>query len=327
MQPSSKLAVRTEAAVWLARLRSEVRTQADEIGFQDWLAADHRHRQAFDAATAVFEAAGAVSYSGQEQAPAKDRRVRTRRTVLVGGGVLALTGLGGVGILHWALAPVVETQIGEQRSFALPDGSKVILDTHSLVKVAFTDDHRRIDLVSGRAHFDVAKDPTRPFIVRSGGREVIAIGTAFDVSHENGSTSVVLVEGRVLVRLTAPGAKMPAGPSDGQLMAPGDRLIFTAASVTAHKDRPDLMREIAWQSGRIIFEDDTLQSAATELNRYTRQQLVIADQQAAAMRISGVFRTGDPVTFARSVALLLPVTVAADGNQIVLQSRAQSAGS
>jgi len=39
------------------------------------------------------------------------------------------------------------------------------------------------------------------------------------------------------------------------------------------------------------------------------------------MRISGVFRTGDPETFARSVALLLPVTVAPDGDKIVLHSR------
>ena len=321
MHGSSILSVRTEAAAWLARLRSEVHTTADEVGFQDWLAADPRHRQAFDAATAVFEAAGAVDYREQEPAAAKDRGVRTRRTVLAGGGALALAGLGGVGVLRWALGPSLKTQVGEQRSLALADGSKVILDTNSLVKVAFTDDHRRIDLLSGRAHFDVAKDPTRPFIVRAGDREVIAVGTAFDVSLENGATSVVLVEGRVVVQPTTHGAKTAADPSAGQSMAPGDRLIFTAASVPARQDRPDLTRETAWQTGRIIFENDTLQSAATELNRYTRQPIVIADEQAAGMRISGVFRTGDPETFARSVALLLPVTVAPDGDKIVLHSR------
>jgi len=121
-------------------------------------------------------------------------------------------------------------------------------------------------------------------------------------------------------------AKAP-GPFLSQSMAPGDRLIFTAASTRARQDHPDIARETAWQSGRLIFENDTLQSAAAELNRYTRDPLVIADEQAAQMRISGVFRTGDSEAFARSVALLLPVTVDASGDRIVLSSRTPSLNS
>lgn len=324
MEPSSKLAVRTQAAAWLARMRSERRTKADEAGFQAWLTEDARHRQAFDAVTAVFEAAGAVADPSQVDT-ARRPRMGDRRKLLLGAGALALVGFGGAGVLRLTLAPALKTRIGEQRRLALADGSRVILDTNSVIKVAFTEDHRRVDLLSGRAHFDVAKDPARPFIVRAGDREIIAIGTAFDVSRENGSTSVVLVEGRVVVQPTA-NASSP-GHTARQAMAPGDRLVFTTATTPAFQDRPDLTRETAWQTGRVIFENDTLQSAVEQLNRYTSQPLVIADAQAAEMRISGVFRTGDPETFAKSVALLLPLTVAPSSDKIVLRSRTRSSDS
>jgi len=159
MAPSPKVAARTEAAVWLARLRSEARTKADESGFQDWLAANTYHRQAFDAATAVFEAAGAMDYPEHEPLVTKQDADRTRRKILAGAGATALVALGSVGMLRWTMSPSLKTQIGEQRRVALADGSKVILDTNSLIKVAFTDDHRRIELLKGRAHFEVAKDP------------------------------------------------------------------------------------------------------------------------------------------------------------------------
>jgi transmembrane sensor len=325
MEPSSKLAVRTQAAAWLARMRSERRTKADEAGFKAWLTEDARHRQAFDAVTAVFEAAGAVADLDHAAAASTGEAFTGRRKVLIGAGALALAGLGGAGVLRLTLAPALKTRIGEQRRLALADGSRVILDTNSVIKVAFTEDHRRVDLLSGRAHFDVAKDPARPFIVRAGDREVIAIGTAFDVSRENGSTSVVLVEGRVVVQPLA--RALSPGQTARQAMAPGDRLVFTTATTPAFQDRPDLARETAWQTGRVIFENDTLQSAVEQLNRYTSQPLVIADAQAAEMRISGVFRTGDPETFAKSVALLLPLTVAPSSDKIVLRSRRRSSDS
>ncbi len=314
MASPADLTMRSQAAAWLARMRSDERTRADEAGFQVWLNEDSRHRQAFDAMTSVFEAAGAY------EAAEGEHDVGARRTVLLGAAAAAGAALSGAGLWRLSQPPALKTLVGQQRRLALADGSQVLLDTNSRLSVAFTDDHRRVDLLSGRAHFDVSKDPARPFIVRAGDHEVIAIGTAFDVLREKDLTSVVLVEGQVVVQPAARDAALLRGQVTRRLMAPGDRLIF-AASAPVQEDRPDLARETAWQTGKIVFENDTLQSAADQLNRYTRQPLVIADEQARAMRISGVFRTGDSESFARSVALLLPITVAPDNDKIVLKTR------
>lgn len=317
-------AARSEAAAWLARMRSEARTAQDEAGFQAWLAEDVRHRRAFDVATAVFEAAGAVGVvEDRARRQGAGRLQRDRRQVLAGGAVAAAAAVAvGVG---WRMleASTYRTGVGEQRRLALADGSQVILDTNSVIKVAMTDERRRVELVSGRAHFDVAKDPARPFIVRAGRREVIAVGTAFSVSCDGAATAVVLEEGRVIVQPVAPSrASRPA--QSARPMVPGDRLVFASAVAAPVADRPDLGQATAWQDGRAVFENETLAAAAVELNRYSRRRLDVTDPTVAAMRVSGVFRTGDPEAFARTVTLLLPVEVEARDDRIVLRPRQAS---
>ena len=43
---------------------------------------------------------------------------------------------------------------------------------------------RQVALISGQALFDVAKDPSRPFVVSADNRSVVAVGTAFDVINK-----------------------------------------------------------------------------------------------------------------------------------------------
>src|SRR5690606_26847429 len=88
---------------------------------------------------------------------------------------------------------------GEQRTVTLADGSVIELNARSRIKVRYADRERAIDLLQGQALFRVAKDPTKPFIVASGGTYVRAVGTQFDVYKKSVGTVVTVVEGRVAV--------------------------------------------------------------------------------------------------------------------------------
>src|SRR5262249_55442924 len=94
------------------------------------------------------------------------------------------------------------TGIGERSLVVLADGSKLTLNTSSAIHADFTGRERRVTLVRGEAYFDVAKDPTRPFIVTARSRNVIAVGTAFDVRLQDRQVKVTLVEGKVRVERT-----------------------------------------------------------------------------------------------------------------------------
>lgn len=211
-------------------------------------------------------------------------------------------------------APVAyRTELGEQRTLALDDGSQVTLDTNTAIRVAFGEQRRSVELVSGRVHFVVAKDPARPFVVTAGQRQVIAIGTAFDVMREGDSVSVLLMEGKVVVRDGS-----AQGPVES--LEPGDRLKFRRGAAVA-QDRPDLSAVTAWQTGQAVFDDDPLSEAVAQLNRYQRRPIVIADARVGAMRISGSYKMGSSEAFAQSVSALLPVSVSETPSQIVLRER------
>lgn len=311
--------IRSQAAAWLARLRSEEREPADEIGFQTWLAEDLRHRQAFDLVNSVWEMAGGALADAQ----AIGEPVTPTRRRILGPAAIAATalvvaaGLGG-GALWLHAAPKSQyfsTGIGEQRRVALADGSMMLLDTSSSARVLLTPHRRVIELISGRAHFEVAKCEARPFVVSFGDRKVVAVGTVFDVAREREgeAASVILTRGKVLVE----------APAGRQLMSPGDRVQFQQGRMSA--DRPRLDTLTAWQAGRVVFENQTLSQAVVELNRYSRRPLVISDARLAGLRISGSYEAGDAAGFAVSVSTLLPIAVDLLPDRVVLTSRAPGA--
>lgn len=315
-QMDRDLELRAQAAVWLARLRADDRSHADEAGFHDWLAADPRNKAAFDAANQAWEHVGALNIRRKaHRRPATQRRPQyDRRMILAGGGALA-AGIAGLGL--WSLVEgwtSYTTSVGETRSIALADGSRLLLDTDTVVRTRLGGNRRSIELLRGRAHFAVAKDPMRPFVVAAGSREVVAVGTAFDVAREEGLTTVLLLEGHVAVRARS-------GLSSEQLAdmaTPGVRLTVLDNGRVS-QDRPDLVRLTAWQTGRVVFEQDTLEAAVAEMNRYNHHQIVLGVDALKPLRFSGVYVSGDPAAFATSVAALFDLTVHQEANRTVLQ--------
>jgi transmembrane sensor len=301
--------IRAQAAAWLARLRSNAVRPEEQTGFQVWLAEDMRHAAAFDAVTGVWDLVGGLDHARPMRYVPPSRT--NRRAVLLGAALLA-AGACGAGIWFVERGDSYSTAVGETRRVALADGSWITLDTDTRVTVWLRGARREIALEQGRAHFEVAPDSSRPFVVTAGIASVTAVGTAFDVRHESGALSVILEHGRVKVALGTPGSR------DIDLV-PGDRLI-SAPGEPPRLDRPDLSFLLAWRQGRLGFDGETLSSAVAEFNRYGGRPLVIGDPAIANLRISGLFSTGDSDAFARSVATLLPVAADAGPTEIVLNS-------
>lgn len=202
-----------------------------------------------------------------------------------------------------AAAPVYRTAVGQRLMVTLSDGSRLTLDTASRVRVAYTATERRLVLEEGQALFEVAKHQSRPFVVAAGGRSVTAHGTSFDVRLHPGAVQVALVEGKVIV---AGGGAAPVA------LAPDDVLTASELGVSV-RHVPGLPQRLAsWSEGRLVFDDDTLQQAVAEMNRYATPGIAIADAAAARIRISGSFRTGDVQPFLDALQIGFPVTVRRD---------------
>jgi transmembrane sensor len=182
------------------------------------------------------------------------------------------------------------------------------LDSRTVVQVRYERNARKLELLSGQARFDVAHDAARPFSVHAGGQTVVATGTAFNVDLLGPQVLVTLIKGHVVVvqDRDARAVGAPATASDaveleaGQQFAAGHERAPKVVAVSTDK-------ATAWENGQIVVDDEPLAAVAERVSRYAAHPVVVRDERAGAMRLSGVFNVGDVPTFVDAVTRYLPV--------------------
>jgi transmembrane sensor len=296
--------MRMEAAAWVSRLRSPQRTWKTELGLANWLKVHPDHQLALDAALATSNHVDRliqVTKRGRRHASARLPRILRGRRLAYAIATLLLTA---IGVFAWVTRPIVlTTQVGEQWTARLEDGSHVYLNTASRVEVKYTRDERRAVLVSGEAMFEVEKDRKRPFVVRVGSRRVTALGTSFLIRRDMNKDSITLIKGKIVIRSDRRGSVPEAAPSNMPtiLRRVGQRATFLANASKPQIDHAKVNVAQSWVSGSVAIEDQTLAEAAAELGRYTPLKISVAPE-VAQLRIGGLYRATEPAEFARAVA-------------------------
>jgi transmembrane sensor len=319
------------ASLWLAR-RDAGLSAAEELAFQQWLAADLRHAAAWTELESAWRAFDAPRRDGgaeemvRELAARRHRR-RWRRSMAIAAGMAAVAAAVVVLLVRPDRSRGV---ISRTEHRVLDDGSIVLLDRGAKIEVDFTPGRRSVRLVQGEALFSVTKNAARPFIVASGDVEVQAVGTAFVVKASPESVDVIVTEGRVAVGRTNPvqnpvqGTGVEAPPL---LVAAGGRVVVARVMPPEEQMKVEVLtpgemaRQLAWSGPRLELAATPLSDAAVLFNRENRIQLAIADPQAARFRLSGVFRADDPEGFVRLLEANYPIAAIRRGDVIELHSK------
>jgi transmembrane sensor len=313
-----------DAGLWCFRLADGDMSAEEQAQFEDWLATSDEHRQAFDDTIRAwrgidevslqpdmlaFRSAALEDFGSVNRSRWSERRSALRPLVAIAATILLLV-LGYGTYVHLSYTSYA-TAIGERRLVILADGSRLSLDADSQVKVRLGRDRRELELIRGRAKFDVAKDTLRPFTVAAGDRIVVATGTEFSVELLTRKVHVILYEGRVNVlpvRGSAGNAR--SGRHDVEMqLAPGKELVASIASDRAQVQASDLNGTLSWEAGFLTFENEPLESAVERINRYTNAKLAVGEGGAAAMRVDGVYPANNPEAFVEGVTGVLPVRV------------------
>jgi transmembrane sensor len=311
-------AVRAEAAAWVARLHGASQSQELQAGLRRWLAADPVNARAFELATEAWDIGGSVfAAASPRRVDRFDARPR-RRFVWSGVAAAAAMVMLIAGVFAYLWSPAVTTSVGEQRLLTLEDGSRILLNTSTRLRVDESVTERRVRLDSGEALFDVARNPERPFIVTAGDRQVVALGTSFVVRRQEQQVTVTLIEGKVAVTP----AVETAGPREKTVLMPGQRLRVAKAE-TPRLDQPPIEAVTAWRRGEVILDKTRLGDAVAEMNRYSAIELVIDDERVAGIPISGIFRAGDSASFARAVGEVYRLHVINESRRIVIAAAAK----
>lgn len=213
-----------------------------------------------------------------------------------------------------AAAAVHETRVGQLDSVRLADGTQVVLGPASrlTVTVGYGGSSREVEL-SGEALFDVPHDDTSPFIVHAGGAVIRDLGTTFSVRNEPGEdVRVVVTSGSVL--LQSAGAAQP----DGLTLVAGESGVLRADGTVATDPAEMPERELAWTSGRLIFQDAPFQRVAAELRRWYGVELRAAHPAVAERRLTAIFHGETRDQVVEIVALALGASIQQRGDTVVL---------
>jgi transmembrane sensor len=308
------------AARWFARRRSGEMSEAEARELQAWLDADAAHRVAYDAVSRAWVRAGLMRTSPEVlHLRARHRRSfpRTRRLLasraLAASLMVAVLGAGGTFGVRAGLAELrklptatYRTALGEQRTITLADGSRVTLNTDSVLRTRRSGTQRLVYLDKGQAFFKVAHDASHPFVVTAAGRTVTALGTAFDVRIDRGAFQVVLVEGRVKVEAPVAAARAEAGAAPEAAKVQATELIAGSQLVAvSERDwrvaKADIPEETAWVTGWLKFDGQPLGDVVAELGRYSNQRIVLLDPELAKAPVSGRFRPENMGAFVRAL--------------------------
>lgn len=140
----------------------------------------------------------------------------------------------------------------QERWITLEDGTVVHLNhSSSLIYPAHFDTDNRTVRLEGEGYFVVAKDKKRPFYVMTTSGIVKEYGTSFNVNtYTPGFTKVVLVEGSISLK---------SNEGEETMIRPGELAVVSASSPKAVISQVDVMPYVAWNSGRYVFMDTSLE--------------------------------------------------------------------
>lgn len=331
-------AIDAAASAWIIR-RDAGLSAVDEVEFARWRSADPRHAATFAAHELAWAALDRPRQAGEACFMRREyqaRKARRRRRCL--GGVAAM--LGALAFMAFgrrdrpqpapaALPAITTATVIVPERQALADGSRVNLRSGAEIVVAFDAQARRVSLRKGEAHFDVAKNPGRPFVVRAGGIEIRAVGTAFSVEFGAREISVLVTEGRVAIAVANEGVVATSDPvhvDAGQRWSmPADPAAAPAAPATVSP--PEIDQRLAWRQAHLEFTVTPLSEAVHLLNRYaaaeTKTRLALGDPMVATLPVSGYFRADNLDAFVRLLEAGAGIKAKYSGDTITLHSAAR----
>ena len=326
--------IEQQAADWLVRLDSERAPSQQELAaLKEWMQRSPAHTEQLKRLTQYWHSANlltelSVPLPGSQRENGPLGNLRYQFSQLINNSWQATASLGAALTLTVAIAMglilgnpsgvsgngIYETRIGEQNTITLVDGSVIQLNTDSHIQVNYEDQQRNIVLIAGEAHFEVAKDTSRPFIVKAGEGMVRAVGTAFNVRLNSNALNVTVTEGKVALVKVEPLNTSPAPDAPGETKSPpiptatnkdrgylvqGQSVDFNPQAQSGlgnpvqELQQQDIDQQLSWRRGLLLFAGEPLSQVIDEVNRYTQLDIQIIDPEIDDISIGGQFKVGE----------------------------------
>jgi len=332
--------INQQAAEWFTLMQAEDVSASDREALQAWLAEHADHREAFKRVDLLWQGLGDLVGTAEGQALRQSvdsesiaARVQSlfmaplimfKNTVSVPRYALSLVAVVCVAVgslmLPTANAPVTayySTERGEIETIVLADNTEITLGAKSAIRTHTSDLERSVELLSGEAFFDVAKDRQKPFFVTVNDVLVEVVGTQFNVQKIRDTVNVSVLEGIVNV--------FEQGSDDSQSGSLPDVTLTAGQKVVKENDRAfeavtDVMTSDlgAWRLGRLIYRDISLADIVADTGRYFDGKIVLQSSDLADVKVTMTLRADQVGQLPEMLAQTLPLKVHVISDDIIL---------
>jgi transmembrane sensor len=297
-------AIEDQALDWLIRRNGADWTDDEQVELAAWLEESMAHKAAFWRADHLWQQADRIRSLGIDAYAdtCEPKQPRNWWLAAVAASLVAAIGLAGISLgPRFFGQPAAkmqqarfDTPVGGRRMVPLTDGSKVELNTRTVLRAAVNETKREVWLDSGEAFFEVAHREGEPFVVHAGRQTITVLGTKFSVRRDQDRVTVNVLEGRVRVE-DDKGAMAHA-----VIITGGDTAISRGAStLIAAKSDERVESALAWRDGMLSFDHAPLTEVVAEFNRYNRTQLVVTDAATGRIPIGGSLQASSVDSFTR----------------------------
>lgn len=208
-----------------------------------------------------------------------------------------------------------QTQYTNLKKELLPDGSIISIDTKSNIGITYFKNKREVLLQNGQALFEVAKDKNRPFIITSGKTSIEVVGTKFEVTNLDNTTTVSVLEGIVKI-----------GHIQNQFFEPqnithlkkGEKIILDNTGKIHYLGETEIQEIAPWQNNELIFRKITLKNAFKDFSRYQNIEVEFKTKDIEDTLFSGKFNTKEIDKFLFAIQKIYPIKIKKEQNKIYI---------
>jgi transmembrane sensor len=324
LDANTQSAINQKANNYVVRLYSGELTAKEEQEILSWCDESEAHQTAFDEAIAVWEASSQLPPTISLKEKFEGRFYYAR--YIAASIVVALlcftffqqSNLGGKA-QRLSSSQHYTTAIGEVSNIGLPDGSIITLNTDTAIDVKFSPQKRELWLQKGEAFFDIAKAPSRPFLIHTGDKTIRVVGTKFNVKLSDSGFDIAVSEGIVAVEESQVN-ELPRGAINVApvLLEAGAMATFDQENTLIAKQNTDVVEKAqSWRSGYLRFDDERLDKVIESFNRYRTKKIVVGEE-VSSMRISGVFTLSEGDAILTALEATLPIDIQKNDKNITV---------
>lgn len=320
--------LRKEAARWFLRMRNSEPDHPDRSKFEAWLMGNPEHAREYSAISAVW-----ADFDSTPQLQSLAQAIEHKTCEVVGKRKLdKLLGKNLLTILlvfisslfgfhmwkDYISQPVYQvtsnTGIGEIGHQMLTDGTQLVLNANTQIKVVYYRDKRTVEINRGEVIFDVTSDSSRPFIVDSGHARVTVLGTRFVVNRLSD-----------LVRVSVDHGSVKVAAQDQQKHIREPYLVLHDGEVAEvnvggapYRVKRDAVDAFTFQRGVLTFRQAHLSEIAETLSRYRTSRVTATILGQQSTRITAVVQITEMENFINVLPQIAPVRIKKMGNEIRL---------